>query len=333
MINDDPDTIQTLNEERMNGMYEVQNAITAAITQIQTSTALMTTSCETRCNGMSSMLAAPTTTSGPGFSFDAQGNIVEDKPAAGAGAAAYSCREFDAAPEFDPMAFLGRPGTINIETIMGGVSGRVAELTDRVLTAVVMADRAIEMAEITTNIGRSIEDEESFGGGNQALGSKVSECINRGHCNAIAPCMHELINDASKGLNQKNPSASALNDIQLLINSVLGVLDSNNCTNPDTRTSGRPQSCTIGTGTFAIANITSCSRSISQRTEESGGRRNRSGSCDDEVRRALAQMSGHESRSDAITLMRQHGITELRDQNDCIDQAGFVPAPRPQPRN
>jgi hypothetical protein len=321
MINDDPDSPRTLQEERINGMFEVQNSITSAITQLQTSTALMTTSCETRCNGMSSMLAE---TSGPSeFNYDADGNLTI-KEATSSGSS-YACKEFDAASDFDPMAFLGKPGSINVETMLGGVSKRVGELTERVLNAVVTADRAIEMAEITTNIGRSVEDfgEDYWGGGgNQSVGGDISQCIRdgTGKCGGMAPCMTRIINNAAEKLNQNNPNANTLNQIQDLINSILGIMDSYNCTDSrNNRT--RPPVCNIGTGKFAIANISSCASLIGQRTNGSSGGNYNANECPKEAISSLMAWRGELDRNGVVDILRNHNITTQQELDTCISEA------------
>jgi len=226
MVNDDPDTKQGINDEKIDGLYEVQNAITEAITQIQTSTALMTTSCETRCNGMSSMLSAPASSSGSEEGmFDADGNIKKEhlEPSKGSD---YSCKEFDASSSFDPLEFLGGSGSINVESMLGGHSKRVGELTERVLRAVVMADRAIEKAEITTSLGRSLDNEEGggfVGGGSGSKGNTVYSCFTSTLCPETTHCIANLIETEIGKIRATNRPITqvARDELQNLINNSL----------------------------------------------------------------------------------------------------------------
>jgi len=266
MVNDDPDTKQGINDEKIDGLYEVQNAITEAVTQIQTSIALMTTSCETRCNGMSSMLSTPTGGASNESIYDEDGNIKKEHLEPGKNSD-YSCKEFDASSNFDPVAFLGGSGSLNVESMLGGYSKRVGELTERVLRAVVMADRAIEKAEITTSLGRSLENEE---GASTSNVSGADVCLRLPSQNSIVECFDELVG------NEINTFSSALNaanrtKLQNLINTTLSKLNSLGYT-------GKGHACAAGSSftldmdlNLALAQARACKGGIAARAKNKPG--------------------------------------------------------------
>ena len=337
MVGNDPDTPQSaaIDAERINSLFEVQNSITSAITQIQTSTALMTTSCETRCNGMSSMLAD---TSGPSEVVYGADGTASVKAGTTSGGPGYVCKDFDTTNAFDPLALLGKPGSLDVESMLGGVSKRVGELTQRVLTAVVTADRAIEMAEIATNLGRSVEDwgDEDQGGGGErtksnekAINDSIIPNDRTGTVNNIARVIKIAIADYSK-----NPTTATHTALQNLINAALETLSvlmynvNNNRRNDLPCVSGLvfdlPKFDKNKTN-LTVSQASRCVEGIQTRASGSGGGgSNTVGECPDNIRRFILSQGPHMTRNDAENRVRNEGVTGLDDILTCLQGIQFV---------
>lgn len=140
-LNADDETTGTISDDKINNLYELQNKLSETINTIETEMSELTTSCETRCKGMSSF-----STSSNETKFDDKGLIIENSSDGD-----YSCSDFDSSSSTDITSVL--LGGSTMSSIVGGVGQQVAELTRRVTRAVLSADRALEETEIAAISG------------------------------------------------------------------------------------------------------------------------------------------------------------------------------------
>ena len=245
-----------VSEAKIDALYEMQNSIASTLATMEADLAMLDTDCETRCGGTPAVSLSAggggASSSGPGISYDEKGNIVfEDPTLAGKGASGsaggYECAAMSPVGGLD-LNMIMNPGAGTAADLFGGGSKKATILTERVLRAVVNADRGIEYAEIAATTGRALDTEESEGGAGKAsgaaesgtdVGSKCMDVYNvstEATPNAGVPfaeCVNREIGIKLDGFLKEPRRALIKKELQDTINQALDLLSAGAATNAD----------------------------------------------------------------------------------------------------
>jgi hypothetical protein len=165
MINSDDEAAGRIDDNKITTLYQVMNKLTETTNVLEEYVGMLVTSCETRCEGMASMMGGST---GGKIEFDDDGNIIESESSS----KSYSCKDLETSSSssgFDMMAMMSGKATAMTD-MMGGIGNKVAEITGRSTQAVVKADRSLDMTEIAVNTGK-------FEEGNDMNYAQVNACL------------------------------------------------------------------------------------------------------------------------------------------------------------
>ncbi|MCR5507036.1 MAG: cell envelope integrity protein TolA [bacterium] len=150
--NADDETTDTISESKINTLYLTQNKLTEIMETVEGYTANLKTSCETRCEGMSSMTNMSSSISSAPIQFDENGNIIEEKKT---DENAYSCKDFETSSSSNTTGFASMiGGSSNISDMFGGIGKKVTELTKRTTESVLYTDRILDEALIAVQSGK-----------------------------------------------------------------------------------------------------------------------------------------------------------------------------------
>ncbi len=216
-LNADDETIGSVSEDKITKLYQTQNKLTEIMNSIEVDMNSLTTTCETRCNGMQTM-SMTSTSSGGGIEFDENGLIV-DKSSSSTGGDEYSCKDFETSTDggLDIMALISGE-TPDMSDMMGGIGKKVTELTKRVTKATLNADKALDEAEIAIQSGIfEIEQEYKSGTINNCI-KYIKDTYSYTDC-AQNVLSQLLLNYSSNQDNQliKNELTNTINDIKASI--------------------------------------------------------------------------------------------------------------------
>ncbi len=217
--NEDEEAQQTVPEDKIETLSNIQDLLTEAITKIDTKRAELKTSCSTRCAGFSSMNID---NSSPELKFDEKGNIIksEDKKDPNE----YSCKEFDepktADGTMDFSSLLNNKTSLNES--LGGIGAKVMKLTRRVSEAVITTDMELEKLDIEVQLSKT--KSSSFASGNYI----ASNCVVylRDPKN-YANCMQNLLNSQLQKLMATPNNTNLKNQVNKSVKDVIANLQTN----------------------------------------------------------------------------------------------------------
>ena len=152
--NADDEAVGTISESKVNTLYMAQNKLTEIMETIEGYTSQLKTSCETRCEGMSSMPSTTSSISSTPIQFDENGNIIEEKKKTDDNT--YSCKDFenDNSSQNTSIAALFTGNTSSTADMFGGIGKKVTELTKRNTQAVLETDKLLDEALIAAQNGK-----------------------------------------------------------------------------------------------------------------------------------------------------------------------------------
>ena len=149
--NADDEAVGTISESKINTLYMAQNKLTEIMETIEGYTSQLKTSCETRCEGMSTMQNTSSISATP-IQFDENGNIIEEKKKDDE---TYSCKDFEndtsSQTGFSSL-FTGTSSSVS--DMIGGIGKKVTELTKRNTLAVLETDKVLDEALIAAQSGK-----------------------------------------------------------------------------------------------------------------------------------------------------------------------------------
>jgi hypothetical protein len=210
--NADDENMGVIGDDKITTLYQIQNKITESLNTAESSMGQLTTSCETRCEGMNMMAS----TSYQPVQFDAKGNIVESDSSSGS----YSCPEIENSGGFDMMAMMS--GTANADSMLGGTARKAMEITSRVTRAAVEIDRSLDATEIAIGSGNFADaDETELTQINACLQFTITDP------NKYVDCAKQVIGQQFAYLSQHPKDASLQENLLQSFVSILDTLNGN----------------------------------------------------------------------------------------------------------
>ncbi len=138
-----------ISETKITNLYHIQNKLSELLNTLDSNINTLTTSCETRCKGISTTEQTQSSISGP-LEFDENGNII-DKTSKEKDNNKYTCKDFETTTSSNSNLSLFAPTETSS---IGGIGEQVANLTQRVTRSVLEIDRLLEETEIAIQSGK-----------------------------------------------------------------------------------------------------------------------------------------------------------------------------------